>query len=214
MKLRKLGNSSLEVAPLAFGGNVFGWTIDEATSFNLLDAFVDAGFNLIDTADVYSHWKPGNQGGESETMPARDLGEKDRRLSRLALREDDAVLAVLVGPVLEQLAGDRRDAAVLTITTPLRNVPPDLVDQLVALPAFAGDVEVDRLLNRLALLALLGHGDRDPGLTRPAAVLDLPGRPVLSDLVMPGGLRVRRVEDWVFYGFCLAAAAARVRPSS
>ena len=53
---RKLGNSGLEVAPLAFGGNVFGWTADEATSFKLLDAFVAAGFNLIDTADVYSRW--------------------------------------------------------------------------------------------------------------------------------------------------------------
>ena len=68
MKLRKLGSSSLEVAPLAFGGNVFGWTADETTSFRLLDAFVAAGFNLIDTADVYSRWAPGNQGGESETI--------------------------------------------------------------------------------------------------------------------------------------------------
>ena len=65
---RKLGKSGLEVAPLAFGGNVFGWTADEATSFKLLDAFVAAGFNLIDTADAYSRWVPGNQGGESETI--------------------------------------------------------------------------------------------------------------------------------------------------
>src|SRR5207248_1352713 len=123
-------------------------------------------------------------------VPSRDLGEEDRRLGRLALRKDDAVLAILVGPVLEQLAGDRRDAAVPTIATPLRDVPPDLVDQLVALPAFARDVEVDRLLYQLALLALLRHGDRDPGLTRPAAILDHPGRPVLPDLVVPAGLRV------------------------
>jgi aryl-alcohol dehydrogenase-like predicted oxidoreductase len=68
MKKRKLGNSGLEVAPLAFGGNVFGWTADEATSFGLLDAFVAAGCNLIDTADVYSKWVPGNKGGESETI--------------------------------------------------------------------------------------------------------------------------------------------------
>jgi aryl-alcohol dehydrogenase-like predicted oxidoreductase len=65
---RKLGRSGLEVAPLAFGGNVFGWTIDEAASFKLLDAFVARGFNLVDTADVYARWKPGNKGGESETM--------------------------------------------------------------------------------------------------------------------------------------------------
>jgi aryl-alcohol dehydrogenase-like predicted oxidoreductase len=65
---RKLGKSGLEVAPLAFGGNVFGWTADEATSFKLLDAFVGAGFNLIDTADSYSRWVPGNKGGESEAV--------------------------------------------------------------------------------------------------------------------------------------------------
>jgi aryl-alcohol dehydrogenase-like predicted oxidoreductase len=70
MKRRRLGNSELEIAPLAFGGNVFGWTVDEQTSFELLDAFVAAGFNLIDTADVYSGWVPGNNGGESEAIMA------------------------------------------------------------------------------------------------------------------------------------------------
>ena len=64
-KMRELGRSGIKVAPLAFGGNVFGWTADEATSFRLLDEFVDAGFNLIDTADSYSRWAPGNKGGES-----------------------------------------------------------------------------------------------------------------------------------------------------
>ena len=68
MKKRKLGNSGLEVGPLAFGGNVFGWTVDEPTAFKLLDRFVSSGFNLIDTADVYSKWAPGNKGGESETI--------------------------------------------------------------------------------------------------------------------------------------------------
>jgi aryl-alcohol dehydrogenase-like predicted oxidoreductase len=83
MKKRKLGNSGLEVAPLAFGGNVFGWTVDEPTSFQLLDAFVSAGFNLIDTADIYSTWVPGNQGGESETIIGRWLkrrGDRDKVL--------------------------------------------------------------------------------------------------------------------------------------
>lgn len=68
MKTRTLGRSGLEVGPLALGGNVFGWTIDEAASFKVLDAFVAAGLNLIDTADVYSKWVPGNKGGESETI--------------------------------------------------------------------------------------------------------------------------------------------------
>jgi len=68
MYKRKLGNSGLEISPLVFGGNVFGWTVDEASSFKLLDAFVAAGFNAIDTADVYSKWVPGHTGGESETI--------------------------------------------------------------------------------------------------------------------------------------------------
>jgi aryl-alcohol dehydrogenase-like predicted oxidoreductase len=68
MEKRKLGKSSVEVAPLAFGGNVFGWTADEAMSFKLLDGFVAAGFNFVDTADVYARWAPGNAGGESETI--------------------------------------------------------------------------------------------------------------------------------------------------
>src|SRR5215203_1060321 len=63
MKRRNLGNSGLEVAPLAFGGNVFGWTVGEDDSFKLLDAFVSSGFDLIDTADIYPRWVPGNQGG-------------------------------------------------------------------------------------------------------------------------------------------------------
>lgn len=78
-KKRKLGNSGLQVAPWAFGGNVFGWTVDEITAFNLLDAFVDAGFNLIDTADTYSRWAPGNQGGESETVIGKWLKRSGKR---------------------------------------------------------------------------------------------------------------------------------------
>lgn len=79
MKRRKLGNSGLEIAPLVFGGNVFGWTVDEPTAFTLLDAFVAAGGNCIDTADVYSHWVPGNAGGESETMIGKWLRRPGNR---------------------------------------------------------------------------------------------------------------------------------------
>ncbi len=68
METRRLGRSDLKVAPLAFGGNVFGWTADQATSFRLLDRCVDAGVSLIDTADVYSAWAPGHAGGESESV--------------------------------------------------------------------------------------------------------------------------------------------------
>lgn len=68
MAKRPLGETGLEIEPLVFGGNVFGWTVDEKTSFSLLDAFVDLGFSAIDTADSYSKWVPGNKGGESETI--------------------------------------------------------------------------------------------------------------------------------------------------
>lgn len=91
MQMRPLGRSGLATAPLAFGGNVFGWTADEATSFRLLDAFVDAGFNLIDTADVYSTWAPGHAGGESETVIGRWLkqsGKRDRVLIATKVGKD------------------------------------------------------------------------------------------------------------------------------
>lgn len=76
---RELGRSGLRVAPLALGGNVFGWNVDESASFKLLDTFVDLGFNLIDTADAYSAWVPGNQGGESEAIIGRWLRRSGKR---------------------------------------------------------------------------------------------------------------------------------------
>src|SRR6266705_1543168 len=79
MMNRTLGQSGLKVSPLCFGGNVFGWTIDESTSFQLLDAFVAAGFNFIDTADVYSRWVPANRGGESETILGKWLKRSGKR---------------------------------------------------------------------------------------------------------------------------------------
>ncbi len=79
MQLRPLGRSGLQVSPLCFGGNVFGWTVDEKTSFSLLDAWLDAGFNFVDTADVYSTWVPGHQGGESETVIGKWLRQGGRR---------------------------------------------------------------------------------------------------------------------------------------
>ena len=89
MLKRELGRSGLQVTPLCFGGNVFGWTVDEATSFSLLDAWVGAGMNFIDTADVYSRWVPGHTGGESETIIGKWLKRSGRR--------DQVVLATKVG---------------------------------------------------------------------------------------------------------------------
>jgi aryl-alcohol dehydrogenase-like predicted oxidoreductase len=79
MNQRPLGRSGLSTAPLVFGGNVFGWTADEATSHRLLDAFVDGGFNAVDTADVYSAWVPGHVGGESESVIGRWLKARGKR---------------------------------------------------------------------------------------------------------------------------------------
>jgi aryl-alcohol dehydrogenase-like predicted oxidoreductase len=84
MQTRTLGHSNIEVAPLVFGGNVFGWTIDAEQSFSLLDAFVDRGFNFIDTADTYSRWVPGNKGGESETILGQWFKRSGKR-SRIVL---------------------------------------------------------------------------------------------------------------------------------
>lgn len=78
MEKRKLGHSALYVPPIIVGGNVFGWTVNEATAFNLLDQFLDKGFNGIDTADSYSRWVPGNVGGESETIIGKWLKKHSR----------------------------------------------------------------------------------------------------------------------------------------
>jgi aryl-alcohol dehydrogenase-like predicted oxidoreductase len=90
MTFRELGRSGLKVSPLCFGGNVFGWTADDKTSFGLLDAWVAEGFNFIDTADVYSRWAPGHKGGESETVIGRWLAKGGGR-------RDKVVIATKVG---------------------------------------------------------------------------------------------------------------------
>ena len=86
---RALGRSGLQIPPLTFGGNVFGWTVDEVGTFSLLDALVDAGLNFIDTADVYSRWVPGNQGGESEALIGKWLKRSGKR--------DQVLIATKVG---------------------------------------------------------------------------------------------------------------------
>jgi aryl-alcohol dehydrogenase-like predicted oxidoreductase len=97
MKTRKLGGSGLEVSPICLGGNVFGWTADEPASFAILDAFVGAGFNFVDTADVYSRWAPGHKGGESETV----LGNWFKRSGK----RKNVILATKVGI---ELAPDKK----------------------------------------------------------------------------------------------------------
>lgn len=100
MESKPIGRSELNVAPFSFGGNVFGWTVDDAMGFRLLDAFVDAGFNLIDTADAYSAWAPGNSGGESETLIGKWMKARGNR--------DRVVIATKVG---WELAPDKKGLA-------------------------------------------------------------------------------------------------------
>lgn len=114
-----LGSSGLEVLPLSFGGNVFGWTADEATSFQLLDAYVAAGGNFIDTADVYSAWKPGNSGGESEEIIGRWLAARGR--------PDDLVIATKVG-AHEAAKGTSRDSVRRGVEASLRRLGVDAID--------------------------------------------------------------------------------------
>jgi aryl-alcohol dehydrogenase-like predicted oxidoreductase len=105
IELRPISNSGLKVAPLALGGNVFGWTADEATSFRILDAFVDAGGTMIDTADVYSAWVPGHKGGESEEVIGRWLERDPAKRGKVVIATKVGFMAGLkpetIGPACE-----------------------------------------------------------------------------------------------------------------
>ena len=121
MQKRSLGRSGISVAPLGLGGNVFGWTADETTSFALLDAFVAAGGNLIDTADMYSTWVPGHTGGESETVIGRWLAKRGRR--------DDVVIATKVGMAMgDGSKGLSRDHIQRSVEASLRRLQSGYID--------------------------------------------------------------------------------------
>lgn len=122
MQRTPFGRTSLSVSNICFGGNVFGWTADEATSFKLLDAFVAAGGNFIDTADVYSRWVPGHQGGESETVIGNWLAARPGMRSKV-------IIATKVGM---ELAPDRKGLSAAWITRAvddsLRRLRTDVID--------------------------------------------------------------------------------------
>ena len=121
MEKRALGRSGINVAPFVFGGNVFGWTADEKTSFGLLDAFVDHGFDFIDTADVYSRWVPGNKGGESETIIGNWLKQSGKR--------DKIVLATKVGkPMGEDKKGLSKAYLIKAVEDSLTRLKTDHID--------------------------------------------------------------------------------------
>lgn len=121
MEKRRLGQSSLEVAPITFGCNVFGWTADEKMSFALLDAWVDAGFNFLDTADVYSRWHTGNSGGESETIIGKWLKARGNR--------DKIVLATKLGiEMAPDKKGLSRAYMQTAVEASLRRLQTDYID--------------------------------------------------------------------------------------
>ena len=120
MQRRTLGRSGLSIAPIVFGGNVFGWTADEATSFALLDAFVASGFNCIDTADVYSRWVPGHVGGESETIIGNWLKRRGRR--------DDVIIATKVGADMGEGRNLTRDYIMRSVEASLKRLQTDYID--------------------------------------------------------------------------------------
>ena len=122
MEKHRLGTGPLETAPLIFGGNVFGWTLDEASSFALIDAWLDAGFNMIDTADVYSIWADGHRGGESERVLGRYFTARGNR--------DRVVLASKVGMSMgeERRRGLSRSWIMQAVEDSLRRLQTDYLD--------------------------------------------------------------------------------------
>jgi aryl-alcohol dehydrogenase-like predicted oxidoreductase len=120
MEKRRLGRSDLQLAPLMLGGNVFGWTIDEKTAFGILDAFVDAGFNAIDTSDSYARWLPGSPGGESETI----IGNWFRRSGK----RDKVLIATKVGEDMGEGRSLKKDYILRECEASLRRLQTDHID--------------------------------------------------------------------------------------
>lgn len=147
MKKRPLGHTGLSIAPLAFGGNVFGWTADEATSFRLLDAFVDAGFDLVDTADVYSTWGPGHKGGESETVIGNWFARSGKR--------ERVVLATKVGMEIGGAKGLKKGHIAKAVEDSLRRLRTDRID-LYQTHIDDPDTPVEETLEALAALVKAG----------------------------------------------------------
>ncbi|MBB3388697.1 aryl-alcohol dehydrogenase-like predicted oxidoreductase [Rhizobium sp. BK275] len=121
MEMRRLGKTGLFVSPIVFGGNVFGWTADEKTSFDILDGFFDAGLNTIDTADVYSAWVPGNKGGDSEEIIGKWL--KKGKVSR-----DKAVIITKVGSDMGQGKTLKANYILGAVEDSLRRLQTDYID--------------------------------------------------------------------------------------
>jgi len=120
MEKRRLGKSDLQLAPIMLGGNVFGWTIDEKTSFGILDAFVDANFNAVDTSDSYARWVPGSRGGESESIIGNWLKKSGKR--------HKVLIATKVGEDMGEGRSLKKDYILRECETSLRRLQTDRID--------------------------------------------------------------------------------------
>jgi aryl-alcohol dehydrogenase-like predicted oxidoreductase len=148
MKKRQLGRSKIHIAPLVFGGNIFGWTVDEPTSHRLLDAFVDGGFNAIDTANVYSTWVPGHRGGESEAIIGSWLKQRKGR--------QKIVIATKVGKKMSDGSkGLSKANIVKSAEDSLRRLQTDYIDLY---QSHDDDETVEQSEILEAYLALIGQG--------------------------------------------------------
>ena len=148
MEKRQLGRSALQVPPLTLGGNVFGWTIDEPTSFMILDGILDAGFNFVDTADVYSRWAPGHKGGESETIIGNWMKTRGNR--------DKMIIATKVGGDMGQGRKDISKKYILeAVEASLRRLQTDYID-LYQTHWDVEDIPVEETLEAYAQLIKAG----------------------------------------------------------
>jgi aryl-alcohol dehydrogenase-like predicted oxidoreductase len=148
MEKRQLGDTDLKFYPIVFGGNVFGWTINEKESFELLNLFTEAGFTCIDTADVYSRWAPGNAGGESETIMGKWMKENKNR--------SDVIVATKVGSDMgEDRKGLRKDYILQAADASLKRLKTDYID-LYQTHFDDEDVPVEEMLEAYDILVRAG----------------------------------------------------------
>jgi aryl-alcohol dehydrogenase-like predicted oxidoreductase len=147
MDKRPLGRSGLTIAPLCLGGNVFGWTADEKVSFTILDRFVELGFNLVDTANVYSRWVPGHTGGESETVIGNWLAKSGKR--------DRVLIATKAGMGSDEAKGLTRAKIEMNVEASLKRLRTDVID-LYQTHADDLSTPVDETLEALGRLVKAG----------------------------------------------------------
>ncbi|WP_428925747.1 aldo/keto reductase [Marinibacterium sp. SX1] len=205
---RRLGQSDLYVAPIAFGGSVFGWTADPAMSHRLLDAFTDRGFNMIDTADVYSFWLPGNSGGESETIIGDWLAATGKR--------DRVVLATKCGSPRTPGGADlSADYILKSVEGSLKRLRVDCIDlyqahrdDLLTQPdEMLG--AYDRLIRDGKVRAIGASNFLYPRLKQSLDHAEAHGLPRFQTLQPPYNLYDRDTYEWAFEGSLAALCAER-----